>query len=49
LELTSVQREAMGGRARELFRRRFTVSAMADSLLSVVREYDRRPAVPDHP
>jgi glycosyltransferase involved in cell wall biosynthesis len=42
LGFTLVQRQAMGDRARELFHARFTVSAMADSLLAVIRQYDDR-------
>jgi glycosyltransferase involved in cell wall biosynthesis len=42
LDFTPVQRQAMGDRARELFHARFTVSAMADSLLAVIRQCDGR-------
>lgn len=38
LLLTSAQRENMGHCARGLFRAQFTVSAMADSLLAVIRQ-----------
>jgi hypothetical protein len=38
LHLTSAQRENMGHCARGLFRAQFTVSAMADSLLAVIRQ-----------
>lgn len=41
LSLTEEQREAMGERARELFRRHFTVDAMAASLLEVVTRHAR--------
>jgi glycosyltransferase involved in cell wall biosynthesis len=41
LSLTGAQREAMGERARELFRRHFTVDAMAASLLEVVARHAR--------
>jgi glycosyltransferase involved in cell wall biosynthesis len=43
LALTSAQRRGMGDSARALFLERFTVDAMADSLLSVVRQYGLRP------
>jgi glycosyltransferase involved in cell wall biosynthesis len=40
LALTLVQRQAMRDCARELFRAQFTVSAMADSLLAVIRQHN---------
>jgi glycosyltransferase involved in cell wall biosynthesis len=40
LKFTLVQRQVMGDRARELFREHFTVSAMAESLLAVIRQHD---------
>jgi glycosyltransferase involved in cell wall biosynthesis len=42
LSLTSAERCAMGDAARELFMRRFTVDAMANGLLDVVRQYSAR-------
>ena len=44
LSLTPTERYAMGAAARDLFMRRFTVDAMADGLLDVVRKYS--PLVP---
>jgi hypothetical protein len=41
LSLTEEEREGMGERARELFRSRFTVDAMATSLLDVVMRDSR--------
>jgi glycosyltransferase involved in cell wall biosynthesis len=40
--LTPPQREAMGSNARALFAERFTVSAMADSLLNVIARLGSR-------
>jgi glycosyltransferase involved in cell wall biosynthesis len=39
LALSLVQRQAMSDRARELFRERFTVNAMADSLIAVIQRH----------
>ena len=39
LALTSAERQDMSERARALFRERFTIDAMANSLLEVVRQY----------
>jgi hypothetical protein len=41
LAMTSVERQDMSERARALFRERFTVDAMADSLLEVVQQYGK--------
>jgi len=46
LNLSSVERAAMGERARDLYRARFTVNAMAESLLDVIRCHDLGAAVP---
>jgi glycosyltransferase involved in cell wall biosynthesis len=40
LSLTAPQRKAMGDCARELYDKRFTVGAMADSLLAVIQQHD---------
>ncbi len=45
LDLSSEEREVMGERARELYRTRFTVNAMAQSLLDVVQGHDLGAAV----
>ncbi len=42
LALSPPQRHAMGERALELFRKRFTVNAMAESLLAVIEKDDLR-------
>jgi hypothetical protein len=39
LSLTVAERSLMGKSARELYMRRFTVDAMANGLLDVVRQY----------
>jgi glycosyltransferase involved in cell wall biosynthesis len=49
LSLTSAERGAMGGAARELFMRRFTVDAMANGLLDVVRKYSARAVSAPYP
>jgi glycosyltransferase involved in cell wall biosynthesis len=46
LALTPPQRDAMGSNARALFAERFTVSAMADSLLNVIERRLGPRAVP---
>jgi glycosyltransferase involved in cell wall biosynthesis len=43
LALSPLQRRAMGESALELFRRRFTVNAMAESLLAVIQKDELRP------
>ena len=42
LTMTAAERQDMSERARALFRERFTVEAMADSLLEVVRQYGKK-------
>jgi glycosyltransferase involved in cell wall biosynthesis len=49
LSLTSAERGAMGEAARELFMRRFTVDAMANGLLDVVRKYSARAVSAPYP
>jgi len=47
LELSATERAAMGARGRELFRRRFTVDAMARDLLEVIERH--APLLPSEP
>jgi glycosyltransferase involved in cell wall biosynthesis len=47
LSLTAEERQLMGQRARELFRGRFTVDAMAISLLDVITQYSTSPLAMD--
>jgi glycosyltransferase involved in cell wall biosynthesis len=47
LSLTAEERQLMGQRARELFRGRFTVDAMAISLLDVIMQYSTSPPAMD--
>jgi glycosyltransferase involved in cell wall biosynthesis len=47
LSLTAEERQLTGQRARELFRSRFTVDAMAISLLEVIMQHSTLPQVMD--
>jgi glycosyltransferase involved in cell wall biosynthesis len=47
LSLTAEERQLMGQRARELFRSRFTVDAMAVSLLDVIMQHSTSPLAMD--